>query len=148
MDALDKRLLRALWQDGRISWVALAEKAHLSASACQRRVESLLSRGIIRRFTTELDFHEMGYDIHAFVHVKVVRQNVESARDFRKKIQAYPEVQACYKLSGQTDFLLDVIARDIRALSTFLDEKLLALDGVADASSSIVLEELPCEYRL
>ena len=144
IDVADKRLITAHKQNARISWVNLAEKVNLSASACQRRVEALQSAGVIKKFTVDLDPLAMGLTIHAFISVKVERQNVDTASAFRARITAYPEVQACYKLSGNIDYLINVAAADIKALSSFIDNKLLALEGVVDASSAIVLEDLEC----
>lgn len=148
IDAADKRLITALRENGRISWVNLAEKVNLSASACQRRVEALQAAGVIKKFTVDLDPLSMGQTIHAFINVKVERQNVDTANAFRARITSYPEVQACYKLSGNIDYLINVAAADIKALSSFIDNKLLALEGVVDASSAIVLEDLECSTAL
>jgi len=144
IDNVDKRILSVLERDGRLSWVNLAKRVNLSPSACQRRVEALQSAGVIKNFTVQLDSYKMGQTIHAFIQIKVERQDVEKATRFRQTIASYKEVQACYKLSGNVDYLVDLTVADIRDLSHFIDNKLLALDGVVDASSAIVLEELDC----
>lgn len=142
LDAADRRILAALSDNARLSWVALSERVHLSPSACQRRVEALVASGVIARFTVETDPARMGRAVHAFIEIKVERQRVERARALRAAIAAYPEVGGAWKLSGQVDYLVEVRSPSIAALSTFIDEKLLSLDGVVDASSSIVLEEV------
>jgi len=138
----DDKLIKALTADGRMSWVNLAKTVNLSPSACQRRVEALQASGIIRRFTVDLDDPKMGRPIRAFIQVKVQRQDVETAIAFRKSLSAYPEVQGFYKLSGNIDYLVNVSFPDIQALSDFIDNQLLALEGVVDASSAIVLDDL------
>jgi len=148
MNIADKRLLSALRKNGRMSWVKLAERVNLSPSACQRRVEALVTSGVIKGFTVDIDSYAVGLTIHAFIHIKVERQKTEVASAMRAKIQSYSEVKAFYKLSGSVDYLVDIVVEDIKALSNFIDDKLLALDGVVDASSSIVLEELPVEFGL
>jgi len=138
----DARLIDALKANGRMSWVKLAKIVNLSPSACQRRVEALQASGIIRRFTVDLDDVKMGRPIRAFIQVKVERQNVDTASGFRETLISYPEVQGFYKLSGNIDYLVNVSFPDIQALSDFIDNRLLALDGVVDASSAIVLDDL------
>ena len=146
LSAADKHILSALSEDGRIAWVKLAKKVNLSASACQRRVEAMMAAGIIKGFRVDIDPLATGKTVRAFINVKVERQNRVSADAFRDQICACPEVQACYKLSGSIDYLIKVAVSDISALSHFIDEQLLAQDGVIDASSAIVLDDLPCAY--
>ena len=138
----DRRILEALEMNGRLSWVALGQTVNLSPSACQRRVEALQAAGVIERFTVDTNARRRGLTVHAFVQLRVERQKVERAKALRAEIAAYPEVVGAWKLSGAVDYLIEVRVADIAALSLFLDEKLLGLEGVADASSSIVLEEV------
>ena len=138
----DRRILEALEMNGRLSWVALGQTVNLSPSACQRRVEALQAGGVIERFTVDTNARRRGLTVHAFVQLRVERQKVERAKALRAEIAAYPEVVGAWKLSGAVDYLIEVRVADIAALSLFLDEKLLGLEGVADASSSIVLEEV------
>ena len=138
----DIRLLAELERNARQSWVALGQAVNLSPSACQRRVEALVAAGVIRRFTVETDARLRGLTVHAFIQLRVERQKVERARALRAAVAAYPEVVGAWKLSGAVDCLVEVRVADIAALSAFLDDKLLGLEGVADASSSIVLEEV------
>lgn len=144
IDATDRRIIAELRKDGRISWVQLAENINLSASACQRRVEALLSASIIDRFTVSVAPEMLGYSIQAVISIKVERQKVDSAEAFRKKLISYSEVHNFVKLSGSIDYQITVWVEDIKALSHFIDNKLLALDGVVDANSAIVLESYPC----
>ncbi|WP_371395735.1 Lrp/AsnC family transcriptional regulator [Fretibacter rubidus] len=144
IDAADLRILALLQSDSRISWVQMAERVNLSASACQRRVEAMRNDGVIARFTVDIDPAKIGLTIQAFVQIKVERQKTERATAFRQRITSYPEVRAAYKLSGSVDYLVHIMVSDIKALSKFIDDKMLALDGVVDASSAIVLEDLDC----
>ena len=140
MDKFDARILSALQQDGRISWSRLAERINLSASACQRRVEALIDKGIIENFTVNLNEDALGHHVKAFVAVNIDRQNTELAQDFRKRVKEHPQVQACHMISGTIDFMLEVVAEDLDAFGNFIDGDLLAMPAVKDASSSIVLK--------
>lgn len=140
MDKYDAEILTALRADGRLSWAALAKRVNLSASACQRRAEALVERGVIENYTVNLNDAAMGNAVRAFVSVNVDRQRNELAHDFRTAVLAHPNVQRCHMLSGGIDFLLEVVAEDLSALGAFINSELLAMPAVKDASSSIVLE--------
>jgi Lrp/AsnC family leucine-responsive transcriptional regulator len=142
LDRYDLAILAALQGDARMTWLELGEAVSLSATAAQRRVRALRDAGVIRRFTVDLSRQRLGQEVRAFVSVNVDRRDVELAERFRRTIGAYPEVQACYKLSGSVDFLLDVVASDIASYGRFLDECVLSLPGVKDASSAIVLDTI------
>ena len=140
MDRYDAAILSALQEDGRMSWARLAERINLSASACQRRVESLVERGVIENFTVNLNEDALGHHVKAFVSVNMDRQNTEAAQNFRHRVRENPQVQACHMISGTIDFMLEVVATDLDAFGNFIDGELLSMPAVKDASSSIVLK--------
>ena len=140
MDKYVITILSTLQRDGRISLSRLAKRVNLSASACQRRVESLVDRGVIENFTVNLNEAALGYSVKAFVAVNIERQNTELAEDFRRRVRQHPQVQACHMISGNIDFMLEVVASDLDSFGQFIDGELLSLPAVKDASSSIVLK--------
>jgi Lrp/AsnC family leucine-responsive transcriptional regulator len=142
IDNTDRKILRELQHDGRIAWVDLAERVSLSASACQRRVQSLIERGVIEKISASINPEALGYEVQAYVSVHVDRQDVARAKKFRTLIGKYPEVIACHMLTGEVDYLLLVVARDLRSFGHFVEEKILGMPGVKDASSSIVLDRV------
>ena len=142
IDAQDKKILRELDRDGRVSWVDLAERLNRAVASCQRRVQALRDSGVIERIAVRTNAEAMGYEVEAFVSVYVDRQDVMLARNFRKSIADYDEVQDCHMMTGQVDYLLRVVAPDLKAYGRFVEEKILGLPGVKDASSSIVLDRV------
>lgn len=142
LDSIDQRILQELQRDGRLSWVDLGERVSLSSSACQRRVQSLISEGVITGFTASIDSSALGYEIEAYLSVRVERHDVKRAQEFRLAISRYPEVISCRMMTGDIDFLLHVIARDVQSYGRFVEEKILSLPGVTDASTSIVLDQI------
>jgi Lrp/AsnC family leucine-responsive transcriptional regulator len=142
LDQRDHKILRALQADGRVSWVALAERVNLSATACQRRVQAMLDKGVIDGFAARIDPEALGYEVEAYVSVYVDRQDVELAQEFRDSIRNYPEVRTCRMMTGQVDYLLRVVANDLKSFGRFMEEKILRMPGVKDASSSIVLDRI------
>jgi len=142
MDRFDANILHELERDGRVNWVRLAERVNLSPSACQRRVESLQSNGVIERFTVRVNEKALGQRVKAFVSVRIDRQHPNDAQEFRSWIDAHPRVQTCHMVSGPEDFVLEVVAPDLESFGNFLDRELLSLPAVKDASSSIVLGQV------
>lgn len=142
IDAIDSKILRELQRDGRIAWVELAERVNLSASACQRRVQALTAAGVIDGIVARVDPAALGFEVEALVAVSVERHDVKRAEGFREAMRHYPEVQTCRMMSGEVDYLLRVVARDLNAFGRFIEEKILSLPGVKDASSSIVLDRI------
>jgi len=148
LDAVDIRILRELERDGRLSWVDLGERVNLSPSATQRRAQALVEAGVISGFRAQIDPAALGFEIEAYLSVSVERHDVKRAQEFRKFIRQYPEVLSCHMMSGEVDFLLHVVARDVRSYGRFVEEKILGLPGVKDASTSIVLDRIKVDGRL
>lgn len=142
LDGIDRKILRELQQDGRISWVELGERVNLSPSACQRRVQALTDDGVITGFAARISPAAMGFEIEAYLSVRVERHDVMRAQEFRKAILAYPEVLTCRMMTGDIDFLLRVVAKDVQSYGQFVEQKILSLPGVTDASTSIVLDQI------
>lgn len=142
LDSIDTRILQELQRDGRVSWVELGERVNLSSSACQRRVQSLIDDGVITGFTAKVNPVAIGFEIEAYLSVRVERHDVKRAQEFRRAMARYPEVLTCRMMTGDIDFLLRVIARDVQSYGRFVEEKILSLPGVTDASTSIVLDQI------
>ncbi len=140
MDKFDTAILTTLQDEGRITWSQLAKRVSLSASAVQRRVESLQDRGVIENFTVNLNESALGHSVKAFVTVNIERQNTQLAEEFRRRVLEHPQVQACHMISGSIDFILEIVASDLDAFGQFIDGELLRMPAVKDASSSIVLK--------
>ncbi|MGB5247916.1 MAG: Lrp/AsnC family transcriptional regulator [Woeseia sp.] len=145
IDKKDHRILRELLKDGRTSWVELAERVSLSPAATQRRVEALRAAGVIQGFTVRVDPVALGYEVEAYVEVSVERHDIANAQRFRDAIKRYPEVQTCHMMSGEVDYLLRVVTTDLKAFGRFIEERILSVPGVKDASSSIVLDAIKSE---
>ena len=139
LDKTDRRILDVLQKDGRISVTDLAEKVGLSATPCARRIKQLETAGLIQGYAAIVDPKRAGPTIQAIVQLKLEHSD-EIVERFRRVLHERPEVLACYTMTGEMDFLLHVIVRDIEALSDFTMRRLLRVAGVRDVTSSIVLE--------
>ena len=142
LDAADRRILRALRRDGRLSIVALAEEVGLSPTPCQRRVRRLEEEGVIAGYTAVLDHARLGLPLQAFVLVALESHAEEAVSRFQAALSARPEVLAAYAMSGEMDFLLHVAAPDFEAYAEFALKALLRMPGVKETRSSFVLRAL------
>ncbi len=140
LDRIDAKIINLLQRDGRISWSRLGSKVNLSASAAQRRVESLVDRGVIHNFTINVNESARGNTVKAFVAVNVERKSTDEAEAFRRRVRVLPQVLACHMVSGSIDFILEIVAKDLNEFGRFIDSELLNLPAVKDASSSFVLQ--------
>jgi Lrp/AsnC family leucine-responsive transcriptional regulator len=140
LDKTDRRILDVLQRDGRISVTDLAERVGLSPTPCARRIRQLETSGLIQGYAAIVDPKRAGQAIQAIVQIKLAQHSDEIVERFRRTLLDRPEVLACYTMTGEMDFLLHVIVRDIEALSDFTMRRLLRVPGVRDVTSSIVLE--------
>nr|WP_218170787.1 Lrp/AsnC family transcriptional regulator [Pseudomonas gingeri] len=140
LDAYDRKILAALQRDGRLSNVELAEQIGLSASPCLRRVRMLEEAGVIRGYQVNLDRDEVGLGLTVFVGVKVERHHEADAEAFRLAVTALPQVISAFLVSGESDFLLQVVVPDLRAYERFLTGELLRLPGVRDIRSNFAIQ--------
>lgn len=139
LDELDLKILTALQADGRMTNADLADRIGLSATPCLRRVKALEQAGAIKGYRALLDRAKVGLGLTVMVGVKVDGHRDENARAIQAAFIEMPEVIACHLLSGETDFLLEVVVPDLAHYEQFLLGKLLLLPMVKDIRSSIVI---------
>jgi Lrp/AsnC family leucine-responsive transcriptional regulator len=142
LDRYDGILLEALQKNGRASNVELSELASLSAPQCYRRVKRLESDGIIRGYTAQIDPAAIGLGVVAFVSINIDRDQFKQVRELEKAIRRFPEILECYTISGDFDYLVKVVANDLKSLSNFLTDRLMQVPGVAGVRSMVCLEEI------
>lgn len=142
LDRTDQRILETLQRDGRISHVELAQLIGLTPTPVARRVRELEAAGIIQGYAALIDPRKLGHAVQAFVQIRLEQHSDEIAERFRRSLQDRPEVLACYAMTGDMDFLLHVLVRDVDALSDFTLRRLLRMPGVRDVRSSLVLETI------
>ncbi len=148
LDEIDKRILRELQANARISNVELAARVGLSPSPCLRRVRELERRGVIRRYATLLDPNAVGLGVSVFVQVSLEQQVEKRLEEFERAIRARPEVMECYLMTGDADYLLRVVVPDLPAFERFLLEALTRIPGVASIKSSFALKQVKYDTAL
>jgi Lrp/AsnC family transcriptional regulator, leucine-responsive regulatory protein len=156
LDAIDRRILAILQEDGRLSNQEIAERVNLSPSPCLRRIRRLEESGVIRGYVALLDAQKLGLDLLAYVNVRLEKRGGPAAattRDglaartgathaelFRAAVQTWPEVVGCHAMTGDMDFLLRVQVEDMAHFSRFVQDQLLHHPSVIDVRSSFSLD--------
>jgi Lrp/AsnC family leucine-responsive transcriptional regulator len=142
LDAIDCRIIATLQADGRLSNVELADRVGLSPSPCLRRVRRLEREGYIESYRATLGRSRVGLGFTVFVGVKIEGHADERANELQDALVAMPEVVACHMVSGESDYLLEVVVPDLEHYQRFLLGKLLALPIIKDVRSNIALQSL------
>jgi Lrp/AsnC family leucine-responsive transcriptional regulator len=142
LNRTDRRLLDLLQKDGSLTNLELASRVNLSPSACLRRVRALEKAGVIQRYVALLDARRLGLGLVAFVNVKLEKRGRMPTDAFARAVKDWPEVLACYALTGDMDYLLRVQVADLDHFSRFVMDSLLKHPGVLDVKSSFVLVEV------
>jgi Lrp/AsnC family transcriptional regulator, leucine-responsive regulatory protein len=142
LDAIDRRIIAELQSDARLSNVDLADRVGLSPSPCLRRVKRLEREGYIEGYRAALRRERIGLGFSVFIAVKIDDHANERALKFEKSINAMPEVIACHLVSGDADYLLEVVVPDLEHYRRFLVGKLLNLPVVREVRSNIAIQTL------
>ena len=142
LDATDRTLLRNLQLDGRLTNAKLAEKVSVSETACWRRLRRLEEEGYISGYEARLDRRMLGYGVYAFVQLHVSSHSEEATQAFERAIISCPEVLSCHNVTGQADFLLQVVAADLDEYGRFVDRVLRKIPIIVSIQSSLSLREL------
>src|SRR5262245_31977727 len=148
LDLIDRRIVAALQADGRLSNVDLADKVGLSPSPCLRRVKRLEHEGYIEGYRAALRRDRVGLGFSVVVGVKIEGHANERALVFEKAVTEMPQVIACHLISGEADYLLEVVVPDLEGYQRFLVGKLLNLPMVREVKSNIAMQTLKADAPL
>ena len=148
LDKKDRQLLDVLQEEGRTSQIDLSDRVALSPSQCGRRVRRLEEAGIIDGYTAVLDTASTGLLVVAFVMVSLEKHGREEAADFSRAVEGRSNVLECWYVSGDDDYMLRVVATDLRELSDWMMHDLLAIENVARVHSIIALDKVKYTTKL
>ncbi len=148
IDQTDERILEALQDHGRLANQQLAENLGMSPASCWRRIRALEEAGVIQRYAALLDRKLVGLNFCTFVHVSLARHDKQNVSAFEAAIKNHPEVLECYATTGDADFMLRVVTRDIEAYDRFLENFIFTLPGLLQVKSNIALREVKFETKL
>ena len=139
LDRIDRRILRDLQDDGRITNVELAKRAGISAPPCLRRVRALEEAGYIRGYHADVDPELLGFGVMVFAHVGLTSQAEADLVAFEALVASWPDVRECHMLAGETDFLLKIVAQNWDSYNRFLTSQLTAAPNVSHVKSALAI---------
>ncbi|HEY0525543.1 MAG TPA: Lrp/AsnC family transcriptional regulator [Stellaceae bacterium] len=139
LDRIDRRILRDLQADGRMTNVDLAKRAGISAPPCLRRVRALEEAGLIRGYHADINAEALGFGVTVFAQVGLSSQAESDLKAFETLVNTWPEVREASMLAGEMDFLLKVVAEDWDAYQRFLTTKLTAAPNVSHVKSALAI---------
>jgi DNA-binding Lrp family transcriptional regulator len=142
MDAVNKKILALLQEDGRLTVTELADQVGLSISPCHRRVRELERSGAIRGYRAVVDAEAVGLGFEAIVFITMRQEDRETLMGFEQGLAAIPEVLQAERLFGDPDYLVRIVTSDLAAYQRLQDEKLCVLPGVQRMSSTLVMKRI------
>ena len=148
LDRASLQILEALQADARLSTPALAEQVGLSATPVWRRVKELEDRGVIRGQVVLVDREKVGLSILVLAHVSLVRHSEGAVEQFEQLSAARREIIECHAITGEADYVIKVVAADMKAYDQFLQQYIFKLPGVSSVRSNVVLREVKYETAL
>ena len=148
LDQTDTTILHLLQQDGHLSNPKLAEQVSLSVTPLWRRLKRLEDAGYIRDYQANLDRRKLGLDILAFVQLSFTQASDTSAKRFEQAMAAHPAVLCCHKVTGSSDYMLQVVASNLDAYSNFVEQDLRYFSGLGVIHSSLSMREIKHTSRL
>ena len=147
LDKVDIAISERLQRDGRLSNVKLAEQLSLSEASCWRKQKRLEECGVIEGYQAILNRRKLGLGVMAFVQISCSDHSEEATEKFEKIIASAPLVLSCHNTTGEADFLLQVVARDLDSYSRFVEKVLRKLPGVLSIRSNLSLREMKTTHR-
>jgi DNA-binding Lrp family transcriptional regulator len=148
LDVIDRHILRALQQHGRLQNVELANLVGLSPSPCLRRVRLLEEAGVIERYVALVNASKIGMGLTVFVRIWLTGQDAETVDRFTESVQQLPQVVECHLMAGDCDFLLRVVAADLDAYRRFQIEHLTRIKGVQSVKTEIPMQSIKLSTEL
>ncbi len=148
MDAQDAKILKALQVDGRLTNQQLAHDVDMSPSACWRRVKALEKEGVITKYCALVDREKSGHTLSAILYVSLDSHSEKNVKAFVASIKSRPEILECLATTGDADYHLRVVTKDMHTYNHFLDNFLLRLSGVRQVRSNVVLKEIKMDVAL
>ena len=148
LDLVDRRILRALQRNGRISNVDLANEVGLSPSPCLRRVRLLEESGVIDRYIAVLDGGQIGMGLTVFARIWFKTQDAETTNLFAETVRNFPEVVECYLTTGECDAIMRIVTTDLHAYWRFQSDYLMRIPSVQSVKTDVPMETIKRSYEL
>ncbi len=142
MDKIDRKILMQLQEDAKCNTKEIASRVGLSVTPTYERIKKLEQQQIIKSYVALLDRSKIGKQIIAYCQITLLKHQKKLADNFKKEVLSLSEIMECHQVSGNYDFLLKVVAKDITEFHQFINEKLSVVDGISTIHSSFVLNSV------
>ena len=142
MDAFSRKILTALQEDSRMTVQHISERVGLSATPCWKRIKEMEAQGVITGYTVKVDRKKVGLNLMVMAEINLSQHTEKTVAEFEAAVQATPHIVRCYSTTGQSDYVLMIMAADIEEYEQLLMRSLFKLPGVAHVRSSMVLREI------
>ena len=142
LDDKDFAILNLIQVDARLTTAQIAEKVHLSASSCWRKIKSMEEVGVIERYTVAVSPTKIGLNFEAIVNLRLDRHDEEGVETLTRLLMSRPEVVDCFATTGNADFQMRVLCADIEAYNQFLQTVLFKNTSVRSAQTNVVLKRI------
>ena len=148
LDEIDRLMLQALQENGRVSNADLARQTNLSPPAIHARLRRLEQQGFIQRYVAIVDRESVGFDMLCFINVAIQVHQLEAVAKFRDALRLMPEVLECHHVTGEYDYLLKVVIRNRKDLERFVMDQLTPIPGISRIHTSLALSEVKATTAL
>ncbi len=148
LDRHSRSILSLLQRDARMTVQQIAEQVGLSTTPVWKRIKTMEAAGVIRSYSAQVDPHFVGYGLRVVVEINIGNHNEKLVRQFEREVAAHPHIVQCYSTTGTADYVLTVLATDIKGYERFLHDILFRLPGVTHVRSSVVLKEVKQEVSV
>lgn len=138
LDATDRKIIRALQKNGRMTNLDLAAEVNLSPSPCLRRLRLLEKSGAITGYSVDVDAKAYGLPVTVMVRISLERHNEDLVRHFEAQMKSIPEVLECFVMTGLSDYLLRVVVSDLEGYERFVRDRLHLIGGISSIDTSFV----------
>jgi DNA-binding Lrp family transcriptional regulator len=136
IDSTDRKIIRALQRNGRMSNLDLSEEVNLSPSPCLRRLRNMERDGVIKGYSVDVNASAYGLPVTAFVRLSLDKHSEDIVKHFEQRVQVIPEVLECFVMTGMSDYLLRVVVADLEDYERFVRERLHPLGGISSIDTS------------
>ena len=148
IDSIDKKILDVLQENGRITNLHLSNLIGLSPAPTLERVRKLEKAKILKSYHAELDASKLGYDLNVTIQVTLARQIDNAMQKFTSDIQKIDEVIECVQVTGDFDYLLRVIVKDVRGLDVLINEKLSKIEVIGQLKTNVILSTIKSTKKI
>ena len=145
MDKLDQKILNALQQDARVKNADLARKLGVAPSTMLERVRRLEDRGYFNGFKAEINPEKLGLSVQAMISVSLGQHSTKTIRPFEEAVKAIPNIMVCYHVTGRFDYVLHVVAKNLKQLGILVKERIASMPGVGKTETFLVFSEIKNE---